>query len=102
MCPLYTRSLRHEDEEEFVNLETGDSFLDLGSTYCEIDDEFLDPKENAFYRPSLFAASRLCDQENDNYWQNPHLCAGKHIIGPISDLINIDDDREDFFEELFH
>ena len=101
-CPQYTHSLRHEDEEQFVNPETPDSFLGLGATYCEIEDEFLDPRANAFYRPSFFAASELCDQENDNYWQNPHLCAGKHIIGPISDLINIDDDREDFFAELFN
>jgi len=85
-----------------VNPETRDHLLDLGSTYCEIEDEFLDTRENAFYRPSFFKASKLCDQVNDKYWQNPHLCAGNNIIGPISDLINTDDDREAFFEELFH
>ena len=58
--------------------------MDSAATHCELDSEFHVRQTGQIYKAQHFSARHLCSEEK--YLANSNLCAGKHIIGPISDV----------------
>lgn len=57
------------------------------ASHCEFDSEFHVSQTGQIYKAKHFSARNLCSDEN--YLKSSHLCAGKGLIGPISDVEHI-------------
>ena len=90
-CPAFTVPKRYIDEQ--------DEKLDpeKGGTHCELEPELHVKRAGRVFHAKHFKARSLCSE--DNYLANSHLCAGRNIIGPISDIAHISEQLEDMTQE---